>query len=692
MTDETDDKKPKPSAKTKDTQSILDLAKDRYKLAIAADKSERAEAEHDLRFAINADNCQWDQDVYNQRQNAHPPRPCLVINKIPEKIDQVSGEFKQLRPSIKVSGVDSQSDPITADIIAGTVRHIERNSDAFNAYFTSHDSVLYCGRGNWRIDIEDAEDDPFGIRDIVINRIVNSLSVTWDPGCLKKDKSDAGYVFISKDISEEEYKAEYGADTPIDEWDDEIGSWGDNWHHDRMLRIVEYWWKEKRDKTYYQVERAGTLITVDKLEENETAKQTKTVKVPKVRWAILTVNRILEGPHDDWPIQHLPIIHEMGKEVNINGKSHTRGMTRFAKVPCQMYNYWSSAITEQVALAPKAPYLVTGPMIASYQSIWDSANISNNIYLPYDIDPKAPTLYPKREAPPQLSTAMANELARVDHDIMAAMGLYQASLGDKGDEKSGRAIQAKQQQGTTGAFPFTSSFTTALTYSTKVIIALIPYVYDTERLQRILGEDGEEMAVPINARPDAPIMQDPNLSKKMISQPREGVTQHINDLTVGKYDVAVSIGPSYATQRQETIAMLMDFIKIMPPQVALNIGDLIANNLDMKEAGELRKRLRKMLPPGMVEPEPGEAPPPPQPPDPAILKAQMDAKNKELELKIKEGELEIKYAEQERKEYETKLKGMIELMKVELQKLGMDDAAIMQIMSMANQQQIGPTP
>ncbi|MFH1625898.1 MAG: hypothetical protein ABID54_12200, partial [Pseudomonadota bacterium] len=62
----------------------------------------------------------------------------------------MEGEFKQLKPSIKVRGVDSKSDPKIAEILNGIIRHIEYNSNARSAYNTSHTSTLYGGRGAWR--------------------------------------------------------------------------------------------------------------------------------------------------------------------------------------------------------------------------------------------------------------------------------------------------------------------------------------------------------------------------------------------------------------------------------------------------------------------------------------------------------------------------------------------------------------
>lgn len=644
-------------------EDLLRLARDRFTNAVDADKDDRKQADDDIRFAINHEGCQWPSKIRALRENSDPIRPCLVLNKIPEKIDQVEGEFRQLRPSFNVRPVDSKADPQIAEIRAGIIRHIEYNSNARSAYNTSHSSTLYSGRGAWRIDIEDSEEDPF-IRDIVINRIPNVFTVYWDPDAKKADKSDAKYFFVTEEIPIEDFKAEH-KDIEIKEWDTKDSVWR-GWRTDKTIRIAEYWWKEQKDKTYWQVEVPGadgqmTVQTIEAPEDGKLQKdykrvkdKKKTVKVPQVKWCKMIADRIIE-PVEDWPSKYIPIIVEIGKETNIKGKVSTRGMPRFGKEPQRMYNYWSTSNTEFIALIPKIPYLVTSKMIKNYQAQWNQAHKQNYAYLLYDADPTAPTLYPKREDPPQMSTAMATELMRMEHDIMSGMGLYQASLGDEGQEKSGKAILARQRQGSIGSYTYTDNFSTALIYSTKILVDLIPYIYDTERVIRIRGEDDSEKVLPINARPDAPLMskfQDTN--EKLIVQPKKGVSEYINDLTVGKYDVVVTIGPSYTTQREEALTVLMDLVKAIPQigQVAI---DLIVKNLDVPGSAELVERVKKLIPVGIRDLEPGEEPPQEQQ-DPKLLIEMMGMAIKEREENRKQFEGYVK-AIKDLAEAESKEKG-----------------------------------
>ena len=648
-------------------EDILELAAERFKVCAEYDRDEREMADEDLRFAVNDEGCQWDKGVKESREGDSPPRPCLVLNKIPEKIDQVQGEFEQLRPSIKVRAVDSVSDPKTAEVIAGIYRHIEYDSKARGAYNHSHASVLYCGRGAWRVDVVDSLDDPF-VRDIKINRIPNVFTVYWDPYAKQADKSDADYFFVTELVPKKEFEKEHK--DVVENWPDD--DFWNEWKSGEAYRVAEYWWKEKKEKTFYQVERTingiPTRMTVENPEETDFVVDEREVKWPQVRWCKMVAGKIIEGP-EDWPGKYIPIVLEFGKEVNIRGKEKTRGMVRFAKTPQQMYNYWSSAVTEQIALAPKAPYLVTASMVSKYQGIWDRAHEKNFPFLPYDPDPTAPNLTPRREPPPAMSPALQHEFARMDHDIMASMGIYQAMLGDEGQEVSGRAILARQRQGNIGSYPYTDNFHVALTHSARIVIDLVPYVYDTERIMRVLGPDGDENSVPINARVNpatgaVAMPNAPQVPEQYMGAPRQGITEYLNDITVGKYDVAVTIGPSYTTQREETLAVMMDMVK-SAPQIVPMIMDLVVENMDMPHADELIKRLKKMVPVEIRGLEEGEEPP----------QQQQDPK-----LMLEMAKLELKKEDNERRDFETQMRALRDMAEIQVKKQGVQLEALISMM------------
>ena len=611
-------------SEAKKNSAILEQARDQFRVDRRADKRERTLAEDDIKFAINDDGCQWDRKVRQIRESAQPPRPCLVMNKIPEKIDQAEGEFRQLRPSTKIIAVDNKADPKIAEILSGIVRHIEYNSTARAAYNTSYSNVLHCGRGAWRYDIVDSIDDPFE-QDVVISRIPNALSVTWDASSKKIDKSDSTHMFVSEDIDRKTFERDY-PDANLSGWPEDA-SYND-WKTEDTVKVAEYWWIEKGAKIAYRVDRGGTLTTVWKVEEGDILKDEKQVNHPKVRWCKMVADTILEGPHDDWLGTRIPIVIEVGKETNINGVQKTRGMVRFGKEPQKMYNYWSSTEAEQITTIPKAPYLMTPKMMGSHQQLWDNANIRNYSYLFFEADPKFPGQTPRREQPLQVSGAMLAAKQGMEHDIMSGMNVYRASIGDQGSETSGVAINARKQQGSIGGYTYVDNFEYALIYGAKILIELIPHVYSSERIMRIRGDGGKESLVAINARPDSPVMQTPGLDPAQHTE--TDASKYINDITIGKYDVAVKIGSSYTTQREESLDKMIKVFELFPKLAEIS-PDLVVGLLDMPMSDELMSRAKKIVPVEIRGLDVGEEPPPE--PGPTPDEVANDIKMKELQLK-----------------------------------------------------------
>ena len=557
-----------------------------------------------------------------------------------------------MRPTVKVLAVDSISDPKVAEIYAGLIRHIEYASVARSAYNHSHVSNLYCGRGAFRIDVEDDEDDPF-VRCIKINRIPNALSVYWSQDAKKEDKSDARRFWVTEMIPEELYKVRY-PEAQVADWDSRDSTMS-GWRTEKMVRVAEYWWKEKVDREFNRVSMKGgngqdVIVTIptdklDKMPNRDAVKilKTKTIKVDKVRWGLMNYNEFVEGPNDDWPSKYIPIVVETGKEVNVGGVFKSRGMVRYAKGPQEMLNYFNTTQTESIALTPKAPYLATPKQIADHTAQWNNAATANYMYLLYEPDSRVAGGKPTREPPAQISTAHAHEINRMEHDIMSAMGIYSASLGDQGQEKSGRAITARQRQGSIGSYTFTDKFEGAMTYGTKVIIDLIPHVYDTERVVRITGNDEKQSTVPINAAPNGQAMMEAGQVPEDLISYREEVSKYINDMSVGKYDVRVSIGPSYTTQRQEASAMILDLVQSVP-QIGLATADILIKNLDIPGADEIMERIKQLQQPA------------PEPPDPKIL----------VEMR----KLVIDMRAEDRKEFEAQVNAIKALAEAESKEIG----------------------
>jgi len=526
-----------------------------------ADGHNRKEMEDDLRFLEG--HGQWDDRIKAQREA--DGRPCLTINKLPQYVNQVANDIRQSRPSIKVRPVDSQSDPEKAKLLEGLIRNIEYVSKADQAYDTAGFYAVAGGFGVILVETAYTDDDSFE-QDIRIKRVRNPMTVFIDPNSEDADGADMTRALVTSLMPAKTFKKKYpkaAATSSV-----EGSEWAD-WFTSETVRLAEFWTREQVMRPIALL-RDGTVVDADQADKSLIV-STRNAPSWKVTYRLCTGSEVLETK--EWPGKYIPIVPVYGEEIDINGKVYRRGLIRNAKDVQRMYNYWRTTATEIVALAPKAPMLVTGRQIEGHENEWASSNVSPRPYLTYNNDAQAPL--PQRIEPASVPQGVFTEAQVAVDDIKSVMGIYDSSLGARSNETSGRAIMMREKQGDNATFVYPDNVARAIAQVGRIVVDLIPKIYDAARMVRVLGEDGEEEIVQVN-------------------QP--GIDGLLNDLTIGKYDIVVQSGPSYATKRMEAAETMMQFVQAQP-QLAPLIGDLIAKNMDWPGADKIAERLVAMLPP-----------------------------------------------------------------------------------------------
>jgi hypothetical protein len=564
---------------TKD--KILEKALREFEEAEDFEENTRRQREEDLKFFLGDSDNEWqwpEQIVKLRKQPGKPARPTLTMNKMPLHVRQITNEQRQNRPSIKVRPVDDRADKEVAEVFDGLIRHIQDVSDAESAYDTACEHQTVAGLGYWRI-LTEYEDDSFD-QCIRIARIRNPFKVYLDPYIQTPEGSDAEYGFIFEDIPVERFKREYPNAKPASWEPDQYG-----WVTRNTVRIAEYFCASYEDREIGLLPDGSTVFTKD---SNGPFLKTRTIQDRKVTWYKMTSFEILE--EREWPSRYIGIVRVVGEEWEVDGKLVVKGLVRNAKDAQRMYNFWTSAEAEMAALQPKAPFIGAKGAFKGFESKWQMANVENLAYLEYntiDVDGN-PAPPPQRQIPPAPAAAFIQAKLGASEDIKATTSQFNASLGQEGNEKSGRAILARQKEGDTANFHYLDNLSKAIRHTGRILIDMIPRLYDTQRVARILGEDGNSELVMLN-----PEMPDPR-------QPGAEGIKGIYNLNVGKYDVSVSVGPSFTTKRQEA-AEFMTQIAQSVPTVIQQAGDIILEQFDMPGADRLSKRLKKFLPPGIVE-------------------------------------------------------------------------------------------
>ena len=574
------------TAAPQDASATIKTAIKRFKLSEEAESDLRKRALEELKFRAGD---QWPDNIKQERALQH--RPCITINQLPKFIRQVTNEARQNRPSIKVLPT-ADATVETADIMNGMCRQIQASSSADVAYDTACDMQASIGIGYFRVLTDYCYDDSFD-QEIKIKRIKNPFTVYFDPACEEHDYSDAKWCFIVADIPKEDFMGDYDGEKAADYQMATTGNTQPDWMNDEYIRIAEYFRVEETRKKIYllddkrvidedekkQLEEAGIEINI--VNERET-------KVKKVVWSKITALEELET--QEWPGKYIPIVPVLGEDYDIDGKRNIRGMVSDSMDAQRLYNYNSTAFTEALALAPKAPFVMAEGQDEGYERYWANANTkaySRLIYKPITIGGQlAPQPQRQTAEPPVQALSLA--IRQASEDLKGTTGIYDASLGARSNEQSGRAILARQREGDVANFHYIDNLSRAIEYLGRILVDLIPKIYDAERVVRILHEDGETELVAIN--------------KWFENEKGE---RRMYDVTSGKYDIEVATGPSYNTRRQEAAASMVELTQSYPKMMEI-AGDLMVKNLDWPGAQEISERLKKLLPEGLLQDDEGQ--------------------------------------------------------------------------------------
>jgi hypothetical protein len=638
-------------------KDILSTARYRLDLAISALSESREDEIDDLKFfAGSPDNhWQWPADVLATRGAVQGQtinaRPCLTINKLPQHVRQVTNDQRQNRPSGKVIPVDDKADVEVAAIFDGLVRHIEYISDADVAYDTACENQVVFGEGYIRLLTEYCDEKSFD-QDIKIGRIRNSFSVYMDPTIQDPCGSDAKWCFITEDIMREEYERLYPDAAPVSSLQ-QMGV-GDqslsNWLNEDTIRIAEYFEVVYESSTLNlypdnQTAVKGSIQDKQLMMMFGQPLKTRIADIKKVKWRKINGYEVLE--EQEWAGKYIPIVRIVGNEYEVDGRIYVSGLVRNAKDPQRMINYWTSQEAEMLALAPKAPFIGYGGQFEGYENQWKTANTQNWPYLevnPDVTDGMGGVLpLPQRSQPPMAQTGLIQAKMGASDDLKATTGQYDSSLGATSNERSGKAILAREKQGDTGTYHFVDNLARGVRHITRMIVELAPKIYDTERIARIIGEDGEVSIAKMNPQQPMPV-------NKIMDQ--QGVViEKIYNINVGKYDVMVTTGPSYMTKRQEALEAMGQLLQ-GNPQLWSVAGDLFVKNMDWPGAQEMAKRFAKTIDPKLMED--GDK-------DPALQAAeqQMQAMGQEMEQMhqmLQNVAKSMEVQESERKDFEAQIK------------------------------------
>lgn len=559
-----------------DDDEIIAEARELLEYDLSSNGENVREARDDLLFLKGGAN-QW--SMHAQAERVADRRPMLTINKLPTFLHQVTNDQRMNTPRIKVHAVDNGSDPKTAEVLQGLVRHIEYASNADVAYDRAVNSAARIGFGYFRLLTDYCDENSFN-QEIKFQSIRNPFTVHLGPH-QEPDGSDLTKAMLSTRMPKSEFKRLYpNASMNVDSLGTKDNA---NWIDQLEVRVAEYYRVHETSATLIQLSNGEVGYEDDLLElpagVTIAAKRPSTKR--EVQWFKTNGVEVLERAII--PCRWIPIFPVYGEELDIDGKVTRHGLIRHAKDPAKMYNFWMTTATEEIALRPKSPYIGAEGTFEGHKAKWQNANVRSYPYLEYKPVSLGGQLAPPPQRQPMadIPSGALQMMMHANDNIKATTGLFDSSLGARGNATSGVQERQQQRQGDMANFHYTDGLNRAIRHAGRCIIDMIPHIYDTERVVRVMGEDGSASPAEIN--------------KPEVNEQTGAIERILNDLTVGTYDVTVDSGPSYDTLRQEAAENMIELGGRWPKLMEV-AGDKVIKAMDWPMADEIAERVAATIP------------------------------------------------------------------------------------------------
>lgn len=552
-----------PETGARTDAALLQEATARFKQAEEAHRDDFEEARTIQEF-VALD--QWPQAIKTERESMK--RPCLTLDHQNQYVRHVVNTGLRGQRDIRVLALSGEADEKVGEILAGMVRQITQVSSSRVAYETGLRHECQFGYGYWQVKVVEVPKST--LREITIRKVRDPRMVLMDPFCDYPDGRDAKFQFLLTKLTQAELEAQYG---PAAEGE-QTGSWHEfdtaqvlPWLGEDGIIVAEYYYRETD----------GT-----------------------VKFAVLSPDRVLQrGVHHG---DVMPIVRCVGDEYELEGKARLRGLINKSSMDAgRAYNYASSAFIEAVALAPLAPIIAEEGQVEPYITEWKDAHRVPRAVLRYKgVSLSGQVLPPPQRAQPAgIPEGWQGMMTNLIGDMQQIMGIGQPSVMGTGGApvQSGAGVNAQQEPGEINSFHFLEHWHTAIEQTGRIILAMIPHVYTTAQAVKIVGDDLVPTTAILNPEQQQTMVESRDAYGKVLSS-----SYNVN---IGRYDVAVTTGPSSASKKMEANKLLMTVVNAFPEMMKV-AGDLVVGSMDMAGADVLAKRLKALLPPGTTDEETGQ--------------------------------------------------------------------------------------
>jgi hypothetical protein len=577
----------------------------------------REEASIDVRYVAGDP---WDKQDRLKREEAG--RPCISLDELNQYLNQYNNTLRQNKRAIQVIPKGSGAKDEDATRRENIIRGIENESNAQEAYITMAENAAARSYGYlllgtaYRDDAKDGDDadERMFEQKITIQRVANPDMILLNPGFEKADASDVEDGFVLKRIKRSEFARKYpGADKQSFTADDMKQA--KDWISEKDLQIAEFWKIHKTPKKLLLVrtmQDGNELLLPVWADDLEGRKPTKAEvareRMVDIKDVIEYVTNGLEILDEiPWAGSRIPIISCFGKELWVDegsgGKRRLLSMIRLARDPQMLFAYMCTQEAEEAKMTPKSPFMGAKGQFESARQSWELILEQPFAFIEYDtvLDSGGEAAGPPARLP-WTPNFEAYEVAKdsIRRSIQAAMGISPLPTAAQRDsEKSGIALERISTQESIGSFHFTDNFDRALQNLGWQVNELITPIYDTQREVPIMKADGKAATLQLVGNSSHPLDDDGSYEVQGLPQNDDG--SPIEHLHTGKgdFDVTISTGPSYQSQREQASDFVDHLIEnwqqlAIPPAIAIKI---LALGVKLKDVGPIGEAIQELLDP-----------------------------------------------------------------------------------------------
>lgn len=559
---------------------VRDMLRD-FKLSADAESDNRTRALFIQDF-IRPGADQWTQ----QQITARGSRATYSFNQLPKFGRQVINDMWQNFPQIKyIPNNDTNKDKAT--VLEDKVREVQASGSAQTAYKLAIKSQVNIGWGYFAFGTIYANEEDFN-QNIVLRQIPNTLQIYDDPATVEQDRSDRRYLIEVEDVPRSDFNRDY-EDDGISCTSAELTSIGDSYPDwasvgKDIIRIGHYWRMEYTRSQLWRNKKTGKVV--DEKPKDKNNYDVREIKTPRVMYYKCTAREKLE--ERQWEGSYIPFCFVEGNKDTVDGKVYYTGLYEDMVSTQVLYNYATNTAIELAESAPISPFMGDIRAFKGFEQFYDNANVKNFSYLPYNAvaDDGSQIAQPQRAQNTADLSAAVQLIQMSDQNFYGTSGIYPASLGQQSNEKSGKAIIARQREGDVSTSNYPDAFGRALLYGGIIFKDLSKRIFDGAREIQVMSEDKKTRTVKINQK-----FTDEKTGKPMNY-----------DLTEGEYEVMVSTGPSYTTKREEAREAQIQLFQAAPGPMLPALPNII-RNMDYPGADKDADAVERGLPPELRDPQ-----------------------------------------------------------------------------------------